>query len=192
MMIKRWLTLGAVGLMSIQLMGCVAAVAGGAVATGALLHDRRTTGTLVDDHSLELKASQLIRELPDYEDLHVTVLSYNNNLLMVGQAPSDDARNAVENSMRRMEKVRRIYNEIAVGEPTLMARRSEDAWITTKVKSNLMFNDRIDGSRIKVLTENGIVYLIGIVTQEEEEQAVDVARHVRGVKKVVKLFEYTP
>ena len=191
-MYKKMLSLMLLGCMGIQLSGCIPAIAGGAVASGILLHDRRTTGTLVDDHSLELKAYQMIRELPDSQDLHVAVISYNNNLLLVGQAPSDDIRATVENTMRDMEKVRRIYNEISIGEPTPLSKRSEDAWITTKVKSNLMFNDRIDGSRIKILTENGIVYLIGIVTQEEEDQAVNVARHVKGVQKVIKLFEYVP
>ncbi len=173
------------------LSGCVAAVATGAVTGATLLHDRRTTGTIVDDHGLELKAEQAIRDNQGSAKLHVSILSYNNNVLLVGQAPSEEKRLDVENAVRDLDKVRRIYNEIKIADPTPLSVRSQDAWITTKVKSNLMFNDRVDGSRIKVLTENGVVYLIGIVTAEEDEAAVDLARRVEGVQKVVKLFEYT-
>ncbi len=176
----------------LDLSGCMAMAASGAVATTAsVAHDRRSAGTIVDDKGLEFRAFQAIHNVPNSLKSHVSAVSYNNNILLVGQVTSDEQRAEIENSIRNLEKVRRIYNEIAVSTPTQLPIRSKDAWISTKIKSNLLFNDLVDGSRIKVCTEDGVVYLMGIVNTAEEEHAVEVARHVDGVKKVVKLFEYT-
>lgn len=188
-MLRKFLRLTAVSCLILDLTGCAAAVVSGAVAGTAMLHDRRTPGTIVDDQSLELKAQQSIRKMNLGSEAHVSAISYNNNILLVGQVPSSTTKNNIESTIRDIEKVRRIYNEITIEKATGMNRRTQDAWITTRIKSNLVFNDALDGTRIKVYTEDGIVYLMGLVNSEEEEHAVDVARHVEGVEKVIKLFE---
>ena len=188
-MSKKLLKISALALIITQLTGCAAAVVSGAVAGTALLHDRRTPGTIVDDQNLELKAQQALHKMHLDSSSHISIISYNNNILLVGQTPSSTIKNNIESTIRDLEKVRRIYNEITIGEATAMNTRAQDSWITTRIKSNLVFNDALDGTRVKVYTEDGVVYLMGIVNSDEEAHAVDVARHVDGVEKVVKLFE---
>lgn len=175
------------------LSGCAAVVAGTA-ATGILVaQDRRTTGTIVEDQSIELKARQAVTDaLKEEEKAHVSTISYNNNVLLIGQAPTEELRQKVEQAVRDVSKVRSIHNEINVAAPTSVMTRSSDSWITTKIKSEMTLHRNLNPTRVKVITEDGIVYLLGIVKPEEEEIAVNIARHTRGVKRVVKMFEYLP
>ena len=189
---RTLLKVSALALLVAQLTGCAAAVVSSAVAGTAMLHDRRTPGTIVDDQNLDLKVQQAIHKMHLGSDAHVSVVSYNNNVLLVGQVPSSSIKENIESTIRDFDKVRRIYNELTVAPATSMNTRTQDSWITTRIKSNLVFNDALDGTRVKVYTEDGVVYLMGIVNTDEEEHAVDVARHVDGVEKVVKLFEAAP
>lgn len=175
----------------IILNGCAAVVASTA-ATGVMVaQDRRTTGTIVDDKGIEFKAMQAVhRNLEHDEKSRVSVVSYNNRVLLLGQAPNEQVKSKIEETVKRVAKVKQIHNEMTVGKPAPLISRTSDSYITTKIKSAMVFNKDFNPTRTKVITENGIVYLLGIVTPEEEEIAVDIARHTKGVKKVVKIFEY--
>lgn len=175
----------------IGLEGCAAMVAGTA-ATGVMVaQDRRTTGTMVEDKSIEVKSFNALNEMiKDDSKAHVSAVSYNNRVLLVGQAPTEAMRNKLEDTVRRVSKVRHLHNEVSIAAPTSVLTRSSDSWITTKIKGEMLINKEINPTRVKVLTEDGIVYMMGLVTPEEEQVAVDIARHTNGVKKVVKIFEY--
>jgi osmotically-inducible protein OsmY len=173
-----------------QLQGCVGVVAAGG-AGAALAVDRRSAGTIVDDQAIELKASKAIF---DDEDLgkkaHINITSYNNIVLLSGETPTAAMRDHAVDVARHVEKVRKVYNEIVVAEPTTVKSRSEDTWITAKVKTKLLSVKEISAANIKVITENRSVYLMGIVSHAEAEAATEAARFVEGVARVVALFEY--
>ncbi len=174
------------------LHGCAAVVVGTA-ATSAVVaaQDRRTAGTIVEDTSIQIKALQAVKDQSiNNPNIHVLVMSYNNRVLLIGQVPSQKIRADLDKSVRAIEKVRQVHNEIMVKEPTSMRVRSSDSWITAKVKSEMTVTRDINPTRVKVITEDGIVYMMGIVKPFEEEITVDIARHTKGVKKVVKIFEY--
>ncbi len=173
------------------LSGCAAVVVGGA-ATSAVVaaNDRRTTGTIIEDKSIQLKSLQAITEVADDPNVHVSAISYNNQVLLVGQAPSHKVRADIVQRVKNIEKVKKVHNEITLKEPTSMLQRSTDTWITTRVKSEMTVTKDLNPARVKVVTEDGVVYLLGIVKPIEEEITVDIARHVKGVNKVVKIFEY--
>jgi osmotically-inducible protein OsmY len=156
-----------------------------------MANDRRTTGTIVEDKSIQLKAIQAIQKAAnDDPDVRVSAISYNNRVLLVGQAPSPKMRAGIVKAVQKVDKVRQVNNEITLDEPPSMLTRSNDSWITTKIKSEMAVTKDLNPTRIKVITENGVVFLMGIVDQEEEMIAVDIARHTKGVTKVVKIFEY--
>lgn len=171
--------------------GCVAAVGAGAVTGAAVAHDRRTTGTFVDDNLIELKAMgalQTDKELWNYSHLNVT--SYNNIVLLTGESPSEALRQRAAQTVANLQKVRKVHNEVVVAAPSSMVSRSGDTVITGKVKTALINKDDVDATRIKVVTENGVVYLMGLVTQAEADTATEVTRRVGGVQRVVRIFEY--
>lgn len=173
------------------LQGCAAVVAGTAATSVMVAQDRRTAGTIVEDKSIELKALQAIADAGENDPhVHVSAISYNNRVLLIGQAPSQSVRNDIQSAVKKISKVKQIHNEIAVIEPSTVLVRSNDSWITAKIKSEMTVTKNFNPTRVKVSTENGVVYLMGIVKKSEEEVAVDIARHTKGVKKVVKIFEY--
>lgn len=173
------------------LQGCAAVVAGTAATSVMVAQDRRTAGTIVEDKSIELKALQAIVDAShDNADVHIGATSYNNRVLLVGQAPSYKVRSDIENAVRKIDKIKQVHNEIVIARPTTLLARSHDSWITTKIKSEMTVTKDFNPTRVKVTTENGIVYLMGIVKKPEEQIAVDIARHTKDVKKVVKIFEY--
>ncbi len=175
------------------LSGCAAVVAGTAATSILVAQDRRTTGTIVEDQSIELKARQAVVDtLKKHDKAHVSTISYNNNVLIIGQAPTESLRNELEQAVKDVTKVKSVHNEVTIAAPTSLLTRSSDSWITTKIKSEMAVRKDFNPTRVKVITEDGIVYLIGIVKDSEEEIAVDIARHTKGVKRVVKVFEYLP
>ncbi len=179
------------------LSGCVAVVAGTAATTGAIVsHDRRTTGAVVEDSSIEYKAKNIVDALtPSHqrEKVHVNIVSYNGNVLLLGQVPNDVFVHKIIPEIKQIPKVNKIINELTYEPVISLLERSTDSVLTTKVKAAMMMQaDKINATRVKVITENSVVYLMGIISKEEESIAVDIARHVKGVKKVVKIFEYMP
>ena len=178
-------------LIVLSIQGC-AAVVGGAAATGvATAYDRRTTGTIIEDQSIELKAGQSFRDDKEINDTsHINVTSYNLVVLVTGETPNEDIRNRIINIVKNIPKVTHVYNELTIGAPSSITSRSSDSLITSKVKTQLFGLDNFDGARVKVVTEKGVVFLMGLVTKEESDRATEAARQVGGVQKVVKLFQY--
>ncbi|MEH8030056.1 division/outer membrane stress-associated lipid-binding lipoprotein [Gallibacterium anatis] len=174
------------------LQGCVTAavVGGGALATKVAM-DPRTTGTQIDDQTLELRVADALRKDKQLnEQAHISAVVYNGRALLVGEAPSADLKEVAVNLARGVKDIADVYDEIQIGEKVSFIQASKDTWITTEVKSKLFVNGNVKASDVKVVTENGVVYLIGRVTQSQAAAAVDVARQVNGVRKVVKVFTY--
>lgn len=177
------------------LQGCAAAIATGAVAGAAVgittAHDRRTFGTVIDDQSLELTAGATLRnDKKLHESSHINVTTYNGAVLLTGETPSENLKKRAMELVKPIPNIRQIYNELAILEPSSLISRSKDAWITTKIKAKMVAKTGIDPTRIKVVTERGTVYLLGLVTPQEAELAVTVASHTTGVQRVVKVLEY--
>lgn len=177
---------------SLFLTGCATALIGGAAAGGKVAYDKRTTGTIIEDQAIERRIGDAI---DDYEYLnldaksHLVIVSYNENVLIAGQVPSQAAKDKIGELAKNTEKVNKVFNELEIGEPSSLVTRSHDAWITTKIKSSSVFNE-VDPVRTKVVTENGVVYLMGIVTHAEADNLTELARTSSGVTRVVRLFEY--
>ena len=174
------------------LAGCAIAAGGGSAAAGYSTLDRRTTGTIIEDQAIELKAYRAIaadKELD--EQTHINITSYNTAVLVTGESPVDEMRQKIVSIVSAVDKVKHVYNEITIAAPSSMVSRSSDVYITTKVKAKLFADKILSGLVIKVNTEKGVVYLMGIVSQKEAEIATNIARETGGVQKVVKLFQYT-
>ena len=185
--LKLFLSLILVG----QLSACVPVVVGGAAAGGAMVSDRRTSGIYVEDENIELKALKMI-ETSIGSTVHINVTSYNRNVLLTGEAPSAQVKSKAETMIKNITNIRGITNEIVVGEKSTISSRSNDAYLTTKVKTQFVTENKFSANFVKVVTENNVVYLLGIVTKPEADAAAEIASNTNGVSKVVKLFEYQP
>jgi osmotically-inducible protein OsmY len=176
------------------LSACAPVVVGGAAAGVNVAHDRRTVGTYIDDEGIELKARTAIFQNKELNrQIHINIISINGVVLLVGQAPTEDLRLQAEAITRGSEKVRLVHNEMTIAAPNSYMVRSSDSLITAKVKTRLFGikgHDDLDPTRVKVVTENGTVYLMGLLYHAEADAVTARARQVGGVQKVVKLFEY--
>ena len=169
------------------LQGCFPIVAGGVGITMA--SDRRTSGIFIEDQGIELKTqSRLSEKLKD--QAHVNVTSYNLALLLTGEAPTELLRADAESVVKTIPNVRQVFNELAIAPVTSFVNRSNDSLITTKVKARMVDANKFNIVHVKVVTEASTVYLLGIVTRKEAEDATEIARTTTGVIKVVRLFEY--
>jgi osmotically-inducible protein OsmY len=178
----------AIGLTT-QLTACFPLVAGGAAAGGAVAADRRTSGFYVEDENIELKAvKKMETNLGEYA--HVNVTSYNRNILLTGEVPDAAAKAKAELLIKEIENVRTITNEIAVGPKSSLSSRSNDTYLTSKVKTKFVTENKFPANYVKIVTENSVVYLLGIVTKAEADDATAIASNTDGVAKVVKVFEY--
>ncbi len=180
-------------LVLVSQQGCAPVVAAGAVGAAVIVaKDPRTTGTMIDDKGIQIKAWDAIHKDGVLADqVHINVTSYNGVVLLTGEAPTAELRAHAERLVREVEKVRRVYNEITVAAPSSGLTRSSDTLITTKVKTRMLAEEDFDSGRVKVVTENGTVYLMGLVTKQEASVATEIARGTSGVQRVVRLFEYT-
>lgn len=151
----------------------------------------RTPGTIFDDNVLEGVVKRRIRESdPGFRHAHLVVTAYDGTVLLVGQVESDTLRQKATEVARAIAKVERVHNELEIGGPTSLLARSNDSWLTAKVKTQLLRSDDTAANTIKVQTENGVVYLMGTVPRSEADAAVAAARSVYGVQKIVKVFDY--
>jgi osmotically-inducible protein OsmY len=173
------------------LTGCVPLVVGGAVAGTALVAtDRRSVGAQADDEAIELKISNAINSQYG-ESVHAISTSYNGIVLLSGEVPTQEIWSSIGNLARNTVKVRSVYNELAVGPNADMSVRSNDTYITSKVKTRFLeATKEFSATHVKVVTQRGIVYLMGIVTRPEGDAAARIASTTTGVVRVVKLFEY--
>lgn len=152
--------------------------------------DRRTAGAIVDDQAIPIKANLAIaKNKTVWKESHISTLSYNNTLLLVGQTKSQHHKQEIEKMLSPINEIGSIYNQITVGEPIPLKTRANDTWITTQVKAKLIANRDVGINRVKVLTEDGTVYLMGRLSINEEETVTDIVRRVSGVNKVVTVFE---
>lgn len=183
-----------ISLLLLLLTGCAAAVIGAGAAVGTtatVAHDRRTTGTFIEDQAIELKAVKSYffdKEINDSS--HINVTSYNTVVLITGETPSEDLRQRIVNIVKNIQKVTHIYDELTIAAPSSWTSRGSDTLITAKVKTRLLTLDNFDGTRVKVVTEKGVVYLMGLLTRAESDIATGEAQQSGGVQKVVKLFQY--
>jgi osmotically-inducible protein OsmY len=174
------------------LPGCAPVVVVGAAAgTAAVAHDRRTFGAMIDDQTIELKAGAAIASDASLKNLaHINVTAMNGVVLLTGETTTSEARDQVLTLVREVNGVRRITNELRIAEPSSLGSRSMDSLITSAVKSRFVVDQSIDPTRVKVVTETGAVYLLGLVTRAEGDLAADRAANIDGVERVVKVFEY--
>jgi osmotically-inducible protein OsmY len=169
--------------------GCAPLLVGGAMVGGGLMMtDRRTSGTQVEDQTIELKAMNRIRESVGDRG-HVNVTSYSRLLLLTGEVANEADKAAIEQNVARIENVRSIVNELAVMGNASLTSRSNDTILTSKVKASYVDAKDLQANAVKVVTERGTVYLMGRVTEREAARASDIARGVSGVQKVVRVFE---
>ena len=194
-MMKKILLASAVAaVISMSTTGCVTPVvlAGTAIGASAVVAtDQRTTGTMIDDKSIEIKAASIIKNNEKIaKESKLEATSVNGTVLLTGQCLNQKYVDFIVENVKKIDGVDRVINKITIEEPISLGRRADDTWITTKVKTQLLFGEEINSGRFKVLTENGVVYLIGLVTKDESIRAVNVASQISGVLKVVKIFEY--
>ena len=153
----------------------------------------RTFAQQVADESIETKAKVNINAASEgYDNAHLTIVSYNGFVLLAGQVPSEDLKTLAADVVREVDDVRRIYNELEIGPAVTAGTITNDTWITTQVKSKLLASSDTPGTRVKVVTENSVVYLMGLLTEAEADRVALEAAEVRGAERVVKLFEIIP
>ena len=170
------------------LSACAPMMVGGAVMGTLMATDRRTSGMQLEDEGIELKGASRIRESLG-ERGHVNVSSYNRQVLLTGEVPSAQDKQAVEQILSKVENVRSVVNELGVQENTSLSQRSSDALVTGKVKASMVDAQDLFANSFKVVTERGTTYLMGRVTQREANRATDLVRSIEGVKKVVRVVE---
>ena len=163
----------------------VGAAAGGAV---MMVGDRRTTGIYIEDENIEWKALARIREVAP--SAHVNATSYNRKVLLTGEATNDQEKKRIEAEVRAVPSVLDVTNEVQVAGASSLASRGSDSLITSNVKVRMVNNGKFSPQHVKVVTEAGTVYLMGLVSAAEGDAAADIARTTSGVTRVVKVFEY--
>jgi osmotically-inducible protein OsmY len=174
----------------LSLPGCVPVVVVGAGAAGALsFEDRRSTGAQVDDEGIELRISNRITERYG-EKVHVNATSFNRGVLLTGEVPDEKAKEDIGKIAAAANNVRVVNNELTIGAPTSFSARANDSAITGKVKARFVEAGKFSAVHVKVVTEAAAVYLLGIVTEAEANNATELARTTGGVRKVVRVFDY--
>ncbi len=191
---KRTLALLVVSSLSLPLLqGCATAVVGGAATGISVIHDRRSAGTVLDDKTITVKIMNELLSRPELrEHSSMSASSYNHLVLLTGQAENAEYRAQFERIAATTPMVKRTVNEVQISPNATLTEQSKDSWITSKAKVEL-FNIKLpqfDPTRVKVITEKGVVYLMGMVTPEEADAVVEKIRYLSGVTKVVKVFEY--
>lgn len=153
---------------------------------------RRTMGAMIDDGSIETAIKVNLNAADErLKRAHINVVSFNGTVLMVGQVPSQEMKNLATRVARSSSsRVKEVYNELEVAGTTTFLSRSNDAWLSAKIKTLMLADSEVSGLRTKVVTENGVVYLMGLLTQEEANKTVNLVSNTKGVTKVVRAFEY--
>jgi len=172
------------------LQGCVDAIIVGGVAAGVMMAaDRRQTEVMFSDQRIEFSAGSRIDDALKGQG-HINVTSYNYTVLLTGEVPNAQARADAEKAVNEVPNVKTVVNELQIAGTSSAASRSNDAYITSKVKSNLLGSGKVKPTDVKIVTEASVVYLLGLVTRDEADAATEIARGTAGVQKVVRVFEY--
>lgn len=179
-------------LATLPLAGCIpVALVASATAGGAVIYDKRSFKEMNVDHKIIQQAQGIINNTPALaKDCHISLASYYGIVLMIGQAPTEALRKEAYNIVSKTPGVRRIYNEVTLSAPSSSMTRATDGWITTKIRTAMLTKPGLQSTDLKVVTENGIVYLMGNVSRKQADVATSVARNIDGVQKVVRVFEY--
>ncbi|HHF6578035.1 TPA: division/outer membrane stress-associated lipid-binding lipoprotein [Haemophilus influenzae] len=176
---------------TIFLQGCVAAVIGGGAVAAKVATDPRTTGSQIDDETLEFKVENAVEKDAQIKaEGRVNAVSYNGRVLLIGQVPNSDVKDTATALAKGVKGVNEVYNELTVSPKISFAQISKDSWLTTQVKSKMFVDGRVKATDVKVISENGEVFLLGNVTQSQANAAADIASKISGVKKVIKVFKY--
>jgi len=186
---KKLVLCALLGLSVLPLSGCAPIVVGGVGASVLMAEDRRTSGTYLMDEEIELKTTSRIRENHG-ENTHVNITSYNRRVLLTGEAPDATVRAKVQDIAKNVPNVREVQNEVIIGGTTTYTARTNDSYITAKVKARFLDDKRFSANHVKVVTEAGTVFLLGLVKRDEGNAAAEIASRTGGVMKVVKVFEY--
>ncbi len=178
-------------LLCLSFSGCFSNLIGSPTAQSVSLHtDRRSSATTLIDTSIELDLNTKIQNLNLPTDSRIYVKSFNRHVLVLGQTPNEETIEQISQMVSDTEGVKKVYNEVSPAVPLTYWQKAKDNWITTKITSAMILAPKANPWKIHVTTENSIVYLVGIVTPEEEEFAVNTAKNISGVRKVVKIFDY--
>ncbi len=173
---------------TLLLQGCFTLAATGIGATVMMVDDRRSAGIYIEDENIELKSR--IRLFDKFSDGHVNATSYNLSVLLTGEVPSEQMKKDIEQTIRGIASVKSVQNELLIAGNTSLASRSSDTLVTTNTKARFINNGKFSINHVKVVTEAGTVFLMGLVTREEGDAAAELARTTSGVSRVVKVFEY--
>ncbi|MEZ8238274.1 BON domain-containing protein [Vibrio splendidus] len=179
-----------VSLLTLSLSGCAGIFIAGAATTANLVTDTRTTKQIWNDNNIEFEVAAITNKQPYRGNVRIAASSYRGSVVLMGQATTDSERRAFENQAKEVAGVESIHNQVRVKEPLTISAISNDSWITTKVKSALLANADLNGIKVKVITEDSEVFLLGLVSREHADIATEVARNVSGVKQVIRAFEY--
>ena len=172
---------------ALSLQGCFPLAATGIGAAALMVDDRRSTGVYIEVENIEWKARA--RLIEHFRDAHVNVTSFNLTVLVTGEVPSEQMKQEVADAIRNIPSVKSVTNELVVGGNTALTARANDAFVTTNVKTRFINNGKFSINHVKVVTEAGTAFLMGIVTREESDAATELARTTSGVSRVVKVFE---
>jgi len=187
---RRWAAAALLLALAPALQACVEAILIGSVATGVILAtDRRQFEVIFADQRIESSASDRVGEALKGQG-HIVVTSFNYTVLLTGEVPTAQAKTRAEKIVGEVSQVKTVVNELQIAGTSSATSRSSDAYITSKVKSNFLGNGKFRPTDVKVVTEAGVVYLLGLVTREEADAATGITRGTGGVQKVVRVFEY--
>lgn len=175
-------------LISSLLAGCMAAVVVGAA--GMVVYDKRSITTMEEDTRLYYLINKAIASKPQFKYSRISVTSFNQVVLLVGETPHASTKVMAEKIARDVPKVKRVYNAIMIRNPNSISQQGKDSWITSQVRTQMLTRKGLESGSIRITTENANVYLMGKVTKEQANIATDVARHTHGVQKVIKIFQY--
>ncbi|MEY3933328.1 MAG: hypothetical protein RL426_974, partial [Pseudomonadota bacterium] len=172
----------------LQLLGCPAAIIGGGAIGIDTMADRRTPGVILEDSNIQLKAFNSIQKLKG--DIHTNVTSYNGHVLVLGQVPSEEIKSTITDQIKALANVKSVMNDLTIGPVNSLSERAEDTLITSNVKARFFKENKVSPFYVKVVTENKVVYLLGILNEKEAKEAEEIAQNTNRVIKVVKVFEY--
>lgn len=175
-------------LFALSITGCAGLFVAGAATTASIVIDPRTTQEIWNDNNIEFEIAGIGNKAPFRSNARIIASSYNGTVVLIGQANTEQLRREIESKARDIKGVKNIHNQIRVKAPLSMGEISHDSWITTKVKSALIANSELTGTKIKVITEDQEVFLLGYVSEQHADIATDIARNTSGVKQVIRAF----
>jgi osmotically-inducible protein OsmY len=177
---------------TLLLQGCAGLIIGAGVGAASVAHDRRTLGTQVDDTTTANRISiAMSNNTAIEEQTNISIQVFNGTALLVGQAPTRALIQQAEKLVSSVKNIKKLHNQIRLGSPIPANLVAHDVWLASKVKTQLIADKRIDGLHIEIEVENGEVFLMGLVSKKEANIAVEITRNIKGVKQVIKAFEYT-